>query len=72
MKFFNEPSSSSPELGAAEQPHVSAATSSSTGVLNEATVDSLLPAPLMQFVDQAADQLLLFVLASVLICELVF
>ena len=62
MKFFDEPSSSPRELGAAEQPHVSAAASSSAGILNEATVDSLLLAALAQFEEQATDQLLLFAL----------
>ena len=41
---------------------VSAAASSSTGVLNEVTVDSLLLASLEQFKDQATDRLLLFAL----------
>ena len=40
----------------------SVAASSSTGVLNEATVDSLLLASLEQFKDQATDRLLLFAL----------
>ena len=41
---------------------VSAAASSSTGVLNEVTVDSLLLASLEQFKDQATNRLLLFAL----------
>ena len=52
-EFFGEPSSSLHELGGAEQAPVSAATSSSEGVLNEATVDSLLLAALEQFKDEA-------------------
>ena len=39
--------------------YVSAAASSSAGVLNEATVDSLLLAALEQFEDEAMDRLLL-------------
>ena len=62
VKFFDEPSSSPRELGVAEQPHVSVATSSSAGVLNKATVNSLLPAALEQFEDQATSRLLLFAL----------
>ena len=67
----DEPNSSPCELGAAEQPPVSAAASSSTGVLNEANLNSLLLAALEQFKDQAAleqfedqgtDRLLLFAL----------
>ena len=42
------------ELGAAEQPPVSAAASSSAGVLNEANVNSLLLAALEQFEDPAS------------------
>ena len=41
------------DLGAAEQLPVSATASSSTGVWNEATIDSLLLAALEQFEDQA-------------------
>ena len=58
-EFFCEPNSSPHELGAAEQPPVSAAASSSAGVLNEANVNSLL---LAQFEDQATNWLLLFAL----------
>ena len=56
--FSCEPNSSPRELGAAEQPPVSAAASSSTGVLNEANVNSLLLAALTQFEEQATDWLL--------------
>ena len=70
-RVFCEPNSSPCELGAAKQPPVSAAASSSAGVLNEANVNSLLLATLEQFKDQAAleqfkdqgtDRLLLFAL----------
>ena len=57
-EFFCEPNSSPRELGAAEQPPVSAAASSSAGVLNEANVNALLLAALKQFEDQATDRLL--------------
>ena len=58
-ELFGEPSSSPHELGGAEQAPVSAAASSSVGVLKEATVDSLLLAALEQFKDEAMDRLLL-------------
>ena len=45
-----------------EQPPILEAASFSTGVLNEATVDSLLLAALEQFKDQGTDRLLLFAL----------
>ena len=71
-EVYREFSDSSPcELGAAEQPPVSAAASSSAGVLNEANFNSLLLAALEQFKDQAGleqfedqgtDRLLLFAL----------
>ena len=57
-EFFCEPNSTPRELGAAEQPPVSAAASSSAGVLNEANVNSLLLAALKQFEEQATDWLL--------------
>ena len=57
-EFFCEPNSSPRELGAAEQLPVSAAASSSAGVLNEANVNSLLLAALKQFEDQATVRLL--------------
>ena len=55
-EFFCEPNSSPHELGAAEPPPVSAAASSSAGVLNEANVNSLLLAALEQFEDQATNR----------------
>ena len=48
----------------AEQMPISAAASSSTGVLNEASVDLLLLASLEQFKDQATDRLLPFTLKN--------
>ena len=54
-EFFGEPNSSPHEVRGAEP--VSAAASSSAGVLNEATVDSVLLAALEQFKDQATDML---------------
>ena len=65
-KYFCEPNSTPRELGAgeqppvsaAEQPPVSAAASSSAGVLNEANVNSLLLAALNRFQEQATDRLL--------------
>ena len=59
QRVFGEPSSSPHELGGAEHLPVSVAASSSTGVLNEATVDLLLLAALEQFKDQAINRLLL-------------
>ena len=61
-EFSCEPNSSPHELGAAEQPSVSPAASSSAGVLNEANVNSLLLAALEKFEDQATDRLVLFAL----------
>ena len=56
-EFFGEPNSSPHEVRRAEQPQVSVAASSSAGVLNEATHDSVLLAALEQFEDQATDML---------------
>ena len=52
-EFFCKPNSSPCELGAAEQLPISAAASSSAGVLNEANVNSLVLAALKQLEDQA-------------------
>ena len=59
-EFFGDPNSSPRELGAAEQPHLSAVASSSAGVLNEANVNTLVLGALEQFEDQVTDWLLLF------------
>ena len=55
-EFFGEPNSPH-EVRGAEPPPVSAVASSSAGVLNEATIDSVLLAALEQFEDQATDML---------------
>ena len=61
LEFFGDSSSIPHELGAAEQLLISAAVSSSTAVLNKATVDSLLLVALEQFKDRY-PWLLLFAL----------
>ena len=64
-EFFSEPNSSLHEVRRAEHPPVSAAASSSAGVLNEAIVDSVLLAALEQFKDQATYMLQLLCVGGV-------